>query len=126
MPEYRLSLDFTAADDAQAERLAEAWAGTCAAEYGTRMAGLERLHTCWDPKCQEHEGGYVGNPDRPADGEFVQRHDGNSSVHIATAVTTTAFGTRVTTACGNGWPVSVLRHANGDSPRQCHKCWEAM
>lgn len=43
MPEYRLSLDFTAADDAQVERLAEAWAGTCAAEYGTRMAGFERL-----------------------------------------------------------------------------------
>ena len=43
MPEYRLSLDFTAADDGQAERLAEAWAGTCAAEYGTRMVGFERL-----------------------------------------------------------------------------------
>jgi hypothetical protein len=43
MPEYRLSLDFTAADDTQAERLAEAWAGTCAAEYGTRMAGVDRI-----------------------------------------------------------------------------------
>lgn len=43
MPEYRLSLDFTAADDAQAARLAEAWAGTCEAEYGTRFAGVERL-----------------------------------------------------------------------------------
>ena len=43
MPEYRLSLDFTAADDTQAARLAEAWAGTCAAEYGTRYAGVERL-----------------------------------------------------------------------------------
>lgn len=43
MPEYRLSLDFTAADDAQAERLALAWADTCAAEYGTRYAGFERL-----------------------------------------------------------------------------------
>ena len=43
MPEYRLSLDFTAADDAQAERLAEAWAGTCAAEYGTRYAGCSQL-----------------------------------------------------------------------------------
>ena len=43
MPEYRLSLDFTAADDAQAERLAEAWADTCAAEYGTRMAGWHEV-----------------------------------------------------------------------------------
>lgn len=41
MPEYRLSLDFTAADDQQAARLAEAWAGTCAAEYGARYAGVE-------------------------------------------------------------------------------------
>ena len=43
MPEYRLSLDFTAADDTQAERLAEAWADTCAAEYGTRYGGVQRL-----------------------------------------------------------------------------------
>lgn len=43
MPEYELRLRFTAADDAQAERLAEAWADTCAAEYGTRMAGFERI-----------------------------------------------------------------------------------
>lgn len=51
MPDYRLSLDFTAADDAQAARLALAWADTCAAEYGTRMAGFERL-----------------DPDEPKDG----------------------------------------------------------
>lgn len=50
MPEYRLTLDFTAADDAQAERLAEAWADTCAAEYGTRYAGFERLPTVTDAK----------------------------------------------------------------------------
>lgn len=36
MADYRLSLDFTAANDRQAQRLGEAWAGTCAAEYGTR------------------------------------------------------------------------------------------
>lgn len=41
MPEYELRLRFTAADDGQASRLAAAWADTCAAEYGTRMAGLQ-------------------------------------------------------------------------------------
>lgn len=49
MPEYRLSLDFTAADDAQAARLAEAWAGTCAAEYGTRYRGFDRLPALPEP-----------------------------------------------------------------------------
>ena len=44
MPEYALRLDFTAADNAQAERLAAAWADTCAAEYGTRYRGLVRLN----------------------------------------------------------------------------------
>lgn len=43
MPEYELRLRFTAADDAQAQRLAEAWAGTCAAEYSTRYAGVHRV-----------------------------------------------------------------------------------
>ena len=38
-----MRLDFTAADDAQAKRLAEAWAGTCAAEYQTTYRGLVRL-----------------------------------------------------------------------------------
>ena len=40
MPEYELRLRFTAANGLQASRLAEAWAGTCAAEYGTTYAGL--------------------------------------------------------------------------------------
>ncbi len=40
---YRLVLDFTAADDQQAARLGEAWAGTCAAEYGTEFGGVVRL-----------------------------------------------------------------------------------
>lgn len=40
MPEYELRLRFTAADAYQAVRLAGAWADTCAAEYGTRHAGL--------------------------------------------------------------------------------------
>lgn len=41
--DYVMWLDFTAANDDQAERLAQAWAGTCAAEYGTRYRGLVRL-----------------------------------------------------------------------------------
>ena len=40
MPEYEMRLRFTAADGSQASRLAEAWAGTCAAEYGTRYCGI--------------------------------------------------------------------------------------
>lgn len=36
-------LDFGAADDGQAARLAEAWAATCAAEYGTTFGGVFRL-----------------------------------------------------------------------------------
>lgn len=40
MPEYELRLRFTAADGLQASRLADAWACTCAAEYGTRYAGF--------------------------------------------------------------------------------------
>lgn len=40
MPDYEMRLRFTAADDAQAQRLARAWADTCAAEYGTRYAGV--------------------------------------------------------------------------------------
>lgn len=41
MPEYEMRLRFTAASDTQAERLAEAWAGTCAAEYGTTYCGFQ-------------------------------------------------------------------------------------
>ncbi len=40
---YAIRLDFTAASDEQAERLAAAWADTCAAEYGTTYQGLVRL-----------------------------------------------------------------------------------
>lgn len=40
MSEYTLTLHFTAADDGQAARLGEAWAGTMAAEYGTRYGGV--------------------------------------------------------------------------------------
>lgn len=43
MPEYELRLRFTAASDFQAWRLGSAWAETCAAEYGTRYAGLVRI-----------------------------------------------------------------------------------
>ena len=43
MPEYELRLRFTAANGLQASRLAEAWADTCAAEYGTRYAGVQRI-----------------------------------------------------------------------------------
>ena len=40
---YAMRLDFTAADDAQAGRLAAAWADTCAAEYATTYHGLIRV-----------------------------------------------------------------------------------
>ena len=42
-PRYAMRLDFTAADDAQAERLAAAWADTCAAEYATTYHSLIRV-----------------------------------------------------------------------------------
>lgn len=45
MPEYELRLRFIAANADQADRLAEAWAGTCAAEYGTRYAGCRETST---------------------------------------------------------------------------------
>ena len=41
-------LRFTAADNAQAERLALAWSDTCAAEYGTRLVHLRPAPT---PHC---------------------------------------------------------------------------
>jgi hypothetical protein len=85
-----------------------------------------RETTCWDPRCTSHEDGYVGNPDAPPEGEFVQRFDGNSNVHIARLVLSGEYGTKVVTACGGGWYSTALRHASGDSPRQCAKCWEAM
>lgn len=44
MPEYVLSLHFGAADEAQARRLADAIAGTCAVEYGTRNPELHRVN----------------------------------------------------------------------------------
>jgi hypothetical protein len=87
-------------------------------------------HSCWDRRCKEHEDGYVGNPDLPPEGEFVQRYDGNSNVHIAHSIEVVEIDderwTRVRTAWGLGWNVTALRHANGDSPRQCAKCWDAM
>lgn len=86
----------------------------------------ENSFLCWDAKCTAHEGGYVGNPDAPPEGEFVQRHDGNSNIHIVRKVIRTPYGVKVRTACDQCWYVTVLRHANGDSPRQCNKCWDAM
>lgn len=88
--------------------------------------GLTADHACWDPKCVAHEDGYVGTSDLPADGEFVQRHDGNSNIHIVVRVEADDYGHKVTMACGAVWYPQALRHANGDSPRQCHACWEAM
>jgi hypothetical protein len=78
---------------------------------------------CWDPKCNAHEDNYPGTPDAPGDGEFVQRHDGNSNIHIAVRV---EDDHKVRMACGQAWYMEALRHANGDAPRQCHACWEAM
>lgn len=37
MPEYEMKLGFAAADDGQAGRLVQAWAGTMAGEFGTRL-----------------------------------------------------------------------------------------
>ena len=85
------------------------------------------MHSCWDPRCKAHEDNYVGTPDVPGDGEFVQRFDGNSNIHIAVEVTPDEeYGAKVRMACGAAWYMTALRHANGDSPRQCHACWEAM
>lgn len=70
MPEYELRLRFTAASSTQASRLAQAWAGTCAAEYNTRYAGFRqvkpthepkrvpvgtRVLTCWGPAVVTHD-----------------------------------------------------------------------
>ena len=40
---YVMQLEFGAADDAQASRLAQAWADTCAAEYGTKYLGFTEV-----------------------------------------------------------------------------------
>lgn len=84
------------------------------------------MSACWDPKCRSHEDNYVGSAVAPPEGEFIQRHDGNSNIHIVRTVEDAWGMKKVTTACGGGWYVSALRHANGDAPRQCAKCWEAM
>ena len=84
MPEYRLSLDFTAADDAQAERLALAWADTCAAEYGTRMAGFERIDPDTGDPCRHwlgpqgraHFDRYYGDPPDTASGSYEPPTEG--------------------------------------------------
>jgi hypothetical protein len=82
---------------------------------------------CWDPKCTAHEDNYVGSPDVVPEGEFVQRHDGNSNIHIAQGVRPDErLGALVRMACGAAWYMTALRHANGDSPSQCAVCWEAM
>lgn len=81
---------------------------------------------CWDRKCRSHEDNYPGTTDGPSEGEFVQRHDGNSNIHIVQSVVDDCGAQKVTVACGGAWYRSALRHANGDSPRQCAKCWEAM
>lgn len=39
MPTYAMLLRFNAANPTQAQRLAESWAGTCGAEFGTEYAG---------------------------------------------------------------------------------------
>ena len=50
MPEYEMRLRFKAADVHQAARLAEAWADTCAGEYGTRYAGFGYVNfVLWGP-----------------------------------------------------------------------------
>lgn len=49
MPEYEWVQRFSAADDAQAERLALAWSDTCAAEYGARLEGVWRIGRHGEP-----------------------------------------------------------------------------
>ena len=54
---YEMTLEFGAADRAQAERLAAAWAGTCAAEYGTVFRGVRPVPEPADPSPGEPSGG---------------------------------------------------------------------
>lgn len=67
----------------------------------------------------------------PAHGDFLQRYDGRSNVHIANVVEPTEHGLKVTVACGQVWwqtDSGILRHASemDNERRPCHKCWEAM
>ena len=61
----------------------------------------------------------AAHPD-PRDGDFVKVRRGN--VHI---VLTAKWGS-VIAACGGWYPADMLSPANGDQPRQCSTCWEAM
>ena len=74
-PRYAMRLDFTAADDAQAERLAAAWADTCAAEYATTYHSLVRMSDgavlTSPPTAKEHTMIKVGDRVRATCGESV-------------------------------------------------------
>lgn len=61
--------------------------------------------------------------DWPQHGSFVRpRPEGN--VHIALMALSGGRVWRM--ACGKAWPVAQLDPADGDDPRCCEKCREAM
>lgn len=58
----------------------------------------------------------------PEHGSFVRAKRTNSKVHIADKVVVDFWWM----ACGQGWYVDRLEPSDGDAPRQCPACWEAM
>ena len=65
----------------------------------------------------------------PIDGDYAQRKDRNSNVHLVHRVEDDyEAGFRVTMACGQVWYSAVLRHASEADAyqRSCRKCWDTM
>ena len=64
----------------------------------------------------------------PQHGDFVQRVNRGSNVHIADQVEPDEIGVRVTMACGGVWYAGVLDHVDSyeADPRACRRCWAAM
>jgi hypothetical protein len=64
----------------------------------------------------------------PRPGDFVQRVNRGSNVHIANRVEADEIGTKVTMACGGVWYSGVLNHVDSyaHDPRACHRCWASM
>lgn len=62
----------------------------------------------------------------PEHGDYVQKRNGRSNVHIADRVMSVTGGVWVVTACRRGWSAAVLAPADDYYPRQCQKCWDSM
>jgi hypothetical protein len=71
---------------------------------------------------------WESTPTFPREGDFAQRKDGNSNIHIVYQASYDTYGRRVVMYCGKAWYSAVLAHVDtdGGGRRDCRRCWAGI